>query len=381
MKVGKLENLNVEPLRKPISQSVTVSGTGTTATLSTANPNIRVGDILEIEEGSNNIIYIGKDGSNTLLFFNTGSPTSFTDKILRFSQHQDQTPNLDGSILKLDGALTAVSPTYTGTSNPTAYTHFYTTTNNKGLERYLRKIISIAPATTVNLSAANGFRQAVAKLVYRAKVTDISATLTVLSLSACDSSLPIPDAVYAAYTLAKRHVVKGNVELETVSSVGLDFTVDSTTTGSVSALDPVLSAHIKLTNGSLAEILGIKSPITKSQQLTLTNATGNTIPIREQNLGASAVDRIVTGSGADFDLEDQATITFIYDPDSLRWRLSSGGGAGGMTGDQHVIVQNETLITEDYTIQTTYNGLSVGPVTIDTGITVTIPVGSKWVIL
>ena len=144
MKFGSIEHLNVEPLRQSLSQSVTISSSGTVATLATVNPNVKIGDIIEIEEGTDGTAYIGRSSGTTYIFLNTGSPTLYTDKILRFSRHEDTFPNLNGSILKLSGALTAVSPTYTGTSNPTAYTHFYSTTNNRGLDHYVSKIISIA---------------------------------------------------------------------------------------------------------------------------------------------------------------------------------------------------------------------------------------------
>lgn len=65
---------------------------------------------------------------------------------------------------------------------------------------------------------------------------------------------------------------------------------------------------------------------------------------------------------------------------------SGGGGSGG--GDLHTISQNKQVITEDYTIVNTttggainYNGMSAGPVTIDPGVTVTVPLSSRWVIV
>jgi hypothetical protein len=381
MKFGSIEHLNVEPLRQPLSQSVTISSSGTVATLATVNPNVKIGDIIEIEEATDSTVFIGRSSGTTYVFLNTGSPTLFTDMILRFSRHEETFPNLNGSILKLSGALTAVTPTYTGTSNPTAYSHFYSTTNSQGLDNYISKIISIAPATTVDLSNANGFRRAVARPIYRARITDVSSSLTVLTLNSVDSSLPIPDAVYGQYTLVKRNVVKGNTELETATAIGLAFSVDSTSTGTVTSLEPKGSSQLKLTGLGLTDILGIKSPSGRSMQLTLTNSTGSTITVGNQNVGAAAEDRIVTGSGLDFDFENEATINLIYDPESLRWRLSSGGGASGLAGDLSTILQNQTLITSDYSIQTSYNGVSAGPVTIDTGVTVTIPVGSAWVII
>jgi len=38
-------------------------------------------------------------------------------------------------------------------------------------------------------------------------------------------------------------------------------------------------------------------------------------------------------------------------------------------------------VTTNYTITTDTNALSTGPLTIDTGVTVTVPTGSRWVVV
>jgi hypothetical protein len=57
-----------------------------------------------------------------------------------------------------------------------------------------------------------------------------------------------------------------------------------------------------------------------------------------------------------------------------------GGGATGGGGDQ-VFVQNSTIVTTNYTFPAGKNAESVGPITINSGITVTIPSGQRWVVL
>jgi hypothetical protein len=55
-------------------------------------------------------------------------------------------------------------------------------------------------------------------------------------------------------------------------------------------------------------------------------------------------------------------------------------GATGGSGN-HVFFLNEKSVTTDYSIPTNRNALSAGPITIDTGITVTIPSSSSWVVV
>lgn len=59
-----------------------------------------------------------------------------------------------------------------------------------------------------------------------------------------------------------------------------------------------------------------------------------------------------------------------------------GGGSGATGGGvDKVFIQNDQTVTTDYSIPTGQNAVSTGPITINTGITVTIPTGSTWVIL
>jgi len=57
-----------------------------------------------------------------------------------------------------------------------------------------------------------------------------------------------------------------------------------------------------------------------------------------------------------------------------------GGGATGGGGDE-VFVENARVVTTNYTLTTGKSAESVGPITINSGVTVTIPSDERWVIL
>jgi hypothetical protein len=59
---------------------------------------------------------------------------------------------------------------------------------------------------------------------------------------------------------------------------------------------------------------------------------------------------------------------------------ASLGGAAGGTGNP-VFYENDTNVTADYTITVGKNAGSFGPITVDSGITVTVPSGSVWTIV
>lgn len=61
------------------------------------------------------------------------------------------------------------------------------------------------------------------------------------------------------------------------------------------------------------------------------------------------------------------------------WSQLGGGATGG--GSNQVFVLNDQTVTVDYTIPTGKNASSAGPITIDTGVTVTVPTDSTWVVV
>ena len=71
---------------------------------------------------------------------------------------------------------------------------------------------------------------------------------------------------------------------------------------------------------------------------------------------------------------------YIYydDGNTQQWvaLVASAGGSGGST----VIVENQQVISSDYTLTTGTNGHAVGPIEISSGVSVTVPANATWVI-
>lgn len=53
----------------------------------------------------------------------------------------------------------------------------------------------------------------------------------------------------------------------------------------------------------------------------------------------------------------------------------------GVTADTGAIYINKTLVTKDTTLNNGENGISVGTMTVDTGVTVTIDTGQRWLVV
>jgi hypothetical protein len=61
------------------------------------------------------------------------------------------------------------------------------------------------------------------------------------------------------------------------------------------------------------------------------------------------------------------------------WSSVGGGATGG--GSDTVFLENSNTVTTNYTLSTNKNAVSAGPVTINSGVTVTVPSGASWVIV
>lgn len=63
-----------------------------------------------------------------------------------------------------------------------------------------------------------------------------------------------------------------------------------------------------------------------------------------------------------------------------RDRANGLGGAAGAAGEL-VFFESETSIDNSYTITTNCNAMTPGPVSIASGVTVTVPSGSVWTVV
>jgi len=61
------------------------------------------------------------------------------------------------------------------------------------------------------------------------------------------------------------------------------------------------------------------------------------------------------------------------------WIAIAAGATGG--GTNQVFYENDVAVSANYTISTSKNAMTAGPVTVNAGVTVTIPTGSVWSIV
>ena len=110
-----------------------------------------------------------------------------------------------------------------------------------------------------------------------------------------------------------------------------------------------------------------------------TGATTLTVQINSSNIlsSTSVINEDGTALSAN---EILANGVYSVTYNGTNWLLV-GGGAGSGASAGGAIYENTQSINANYTMTTGKNGESVGPITIASGVTVTIPSGSRWVVL
>jgi hypothetical protein len=188
--------------------------------------------------------------------------------------------------------------------------------------------------------------------------------------------------------------VTGNA---TIGNIAADKGTFSNVAGNIiTAAQPNITSVGTLTN------LAVTGNVTAGANVTAANliatasirtGTGANIvmaPNTYIGTGATTGVRVPIGTDADRPSADTANVGMI--------RLNTTSGMfEGYTGNEwvefsrqvsavgggqnKVFQENETTITEDYTITAGKSAMSVGPITMAAGVTITIPAGKRWVIL
>ena len=161
-------------------------------------------------------------------------------------------------------------------------------------------------------------------------------------------------------------------------------TINGTSVGASSASTgafTTLSASGNLTVTGNATINGNTTLGNASSDTITLNANTASVP---NNLTFSGTGSITLPSGTTAERPTPAAGMIRYNSTSGEFEGYNGsawGTIGGGASAGGAIYQNKNSISANFTLDTNYNGMSVGPLTIDSGVTVTVPTGQRWVIL
>ena len=164
---------------------------------------------------------------------------------------------------------------------------------------------------------------------------------------------------------------------------------DTVTNGVVVSLDGVVQKNgtdFNVTGTSLVFTSTVANPIAiqviyTGLTLTFPTPSDNSVTGAKIAMGSDARGDILYYNGTDYarlakGSNGQVLKMGANDP---AWGADAGGGPS--LGTDHIIRTNAKTIAENITFAGTENGMSAGPVTINSGYTVTVTSGSTWTIV
>lgn len=200
--------------------------------------------------------------------------------------------------------------------------------------------LSIQSASNQNLSLqaqGTGVVQLESMSVDANTLTGGAAALTIQSASNQNLSLQAQGSGTVTVATASNQnvnlspngsgIVDVSGDLRVRETLRADLAVDSTTTGTATDLATPTTSYITLTNASLVSLRGIPAG-QSGQQLVLKNATGANVGILNEDSGATAANRILTGTGGNIVISTNSAVRLDYDSNASRWQVVGSVGGG-----------------------------------------------------
>ena len=171
----------------------------------------------------------------------------------------------------------------------------------------------------------------------------------------------------------------GNVAALNISTANVAATGTGAFSGNVSALN-VSTANVTATGSG-----AFTSNVSANNVTITTTLTGNNANL-SGTVRMTSTGAVLVPAGTTAQRPTAATGLFRFNSSLTRFEGYNGaswGTLGGATGggNDQIFYENGQNVTTDYTIASTKNAMSAGPITIDNGATVTVDTGANWVIV
>jgi hypothetical protein len=148
--------------------------------------------------------------------------------------------------------------------------------------------------------------------------------------------------------------------------------------------DHFAMSSVKITGGSIAGITDLALADGGTGASDAAGARANLSVIARTS--ATGAAEVPSGTTAQRDVTPAAGY-FRFNSEAVRfegyngsaWGSVGGGATGG--GTDEIFVQNGQTVTTNYTIPATKNAMSTGPIVINSGVTVTVSTGARYVVI
>ena len=293
-------------------------------------------------------------------------PSTFTSNLGIQKPANGEQDSVWGTIVNvnmdiLDRAVNGqVTLTLSGTSSTLTTSTSGTLTNGQ----YKLLVLAGTPSGTHTITIAPNDAQ---KIYFVQNNTAQSVVFTQgsggnVTIAANDSAIIYSDG---ALTTARVQNITDNFSLGSVKITG--GTIDGTVIGGTTP------AGITGTTGLFSSV-GIGGTVNAAALLDLTSTTKG---FRAPSMTTTQRDNIASPVGG---LLIYNTTQLSYQAyNGTSWTSVGGGATGG--GSDQVFVENGQTVTANYTIPATKNAMSTGPVSINSGVTVTVASGARYVVI
>ena len=230
--------------------------------------------------------------------------------------------------------------------------------------------VAVAGANTITFPAATGTVLLNPNTAFTGTSTfeTISATLDISGRTLnASGSMTVASMLYGSGT------GQFKIPVGTTAQRAGSFTGIGSITGTTLALSSVSAGAVYV--GATITGSGVTAGTRVTAFVTGTGGAGTYTVSASQTVASTTItDQSVAGM-----IRFNSTLTTFEGYSGTAWGSIGGGATGG--GSDAVFNLNDKVVTTTYSIPSAKNANSVGPLTINAGVVITIPSGSRWVVL
>jgi hypothetical protein len=232
-----------------------------------------------------------------------------------------------------------------------------------------------AAAASAAAALASQTASSASQTAAAASASAASTSASSASTSASTASTAAASATDSASTASTAATNAATSETNAATSASTaTAAASSASTSATNAAASATAAGTSASNAATSETNAAASAASAANRVPRTSTTGSAV----MPTGTSAQR---DGSPSDGYTRFNTTIKAleVYDASSASW-VPAGQGATGAVGNP-AFYENDQTITGDYTITANKNAGSFGPMSIASGVTLTIPSGSVWTVV
>jgi hypothetical protein len=162
---------------------------------------------------------------------------------------------------------------------------------------------------------------------------------------------------------------------QTFSVTSADWTLSTTTPGDTAAASTNAARYaILITTGTPATTRYIYAPQQSKTYVVINNCTdASSVYIRGGTSSSYTTGVEIEAGSSALVAWDSSASDFI--------KVAGGGGGASGGGSDQIFFENDQTVTTSYSIPVGKNAGTFGPISIDGGVTVTVPTGSVWYVI